>query len=132
MAILIKGVNMPGKHFIEGYYIDGENGKVTTISNRMNIVGHAIQIDEEETMKKVIRLTKWIIIVNAKENGNRFVEDNSFATKEEAEEYGKAIEKSGKFEVVNIRPIQVFVDVEMRGNALFIDDHTIIFQKEET
>ena len=43
MSILIKGVEMPTKHFIKGFYIDGETGNVLDIS-RKRIIGHAVEI----------------------------------------------------------------------------------------
>lgn len=43
MSILIKGIDMPTKHFIKGFYIDGETGNVLDIS-RKNIIGHAVEI----------------------------------------------------------------------------------------
>ena len=49
MSILIKGMEMPTKHFIKGFYIDGETGNVLDIS-RKNIIGHAVEISSEDEL----------------------------------------------------------------------------------
>ena len=80
-------------------------------------------------MKKPIKVKRWLIVVRHKETNHTFIEDAAFKTIEEATEYGEIIKKSGKFEVADIHPIFFFVDVETRGNALFVEDNAIIFQK---
>ena len=46
MSIIIHGVDMPGKHFIDGFYIDGDNGDVTNLS-RTRVIGKAEQLYEK-------------------------------------------------------------------------------------
>lgn len=46
VSIIIHGVDIPGKHFIDGFYIDGENGNVMNLS-RTKVIGKAEQLDEK-------------------------------------------------------------------------------------
>lgn len=46
MSILIKGIDMPKKHHMDGYYIN-DDGRVLDIGRR-NVIGKAVQYDESE------------------------------------------------------------------------------------
>ena len=47
MSVLIKGITMPGEYEIKGYYIDGENGRVTNMDRTVEL-GTAVDVNDEE------------------------------------------------------------------------------------
>ena len=47
MAIIISGIDIPKKHYMNGYYIS-DDGKVFDVS-RKNVVGKAVQIPSEKS-----------------------------------------------------------------------------------
>ena len=50
MAVIIYGIDIPKKHYMNGYYIS-DDGKVFDIS-RKNVIGKAVQISSAEPRKK--------------------------------------------------------------------------------
>ena len=47
MAVIIQGIDIPKKHYMNGYYIS-DDGKVFDVS-RKNVVGKAMQIPSEQS-----------------------------------------------------------------------------------
>lgn len=58
MSVLIKGIDMPEKHHMNGYYIS-DDGRVFDIS-RKNVVGKAIQYKREQYNKLEQKKSNWL------------------------------------------------------------------------
>ena len=61
MSILLKGVNMPKPHFIDGYYVDSDGTFMNL--NRTHVIGKAVEVSDinAETIKETIEHLNRII-----------------------------------------------------------------------